>query len=130
MTDQELVAWVAEHVMGWADKGMREHHVATFGSCRPLTVEMRPYWRPLDDWNDCMMVLDAMESKGLGWTLAKTVCEYRSFHIVFWKDIGNKGGDVELPKDKDDVHSRRRAILLAAKAAILSSQEALEASSK
>lgn len=60
MTDEELVRAVAEEVMGWRSRGGCHHSVndtaTTFGTGRT--------WRPLESWDDVMMVREPMRQKG------------------------------------------------------------------
>lgn len=121
MTDQELVAKVAEKVMGWTfvpqvwdrDAGGVQGHWRGSRGQRYRLKDMEesgliaPLWSPRDDWNHAMMVVKAMREKGFRFD---------------WNDdganpeIGFLRGDNHWSKraPSTDETAQRRAILVAA----------------
>ena len=68
MTDQELVAAVAEKVMGWHiwAKPCDDDRYRMDGTSvrRKLANGSDRLWNPLESWDDAMMIVAAMRAKG------------------------------------------------------------------
>lgn len=116
MSDDELTAWIAEHVMGWEKK------IDGFPPRYPNQdqTHVTRFWYPLDSWDDVMMVREPMRQKGwplfaLGDNIGGGVTA--SF---FKQSAGAKDwySHEFTPKDDRSDKAQRRAILLAAKQAI------------
>ncbi len=69
-------------------------------------------WRPLESWDDCMMVVDAMRANGWHVVLDTYMELVRFFQETDHDDNG--GGCVELDCKRGDATSQRRGVLVAA----------------
>lgn len=116
MTDAELVAAVAEIVMGWAIfKPNMNYNIAPLpirilsgvAVAQQMPNGTNRLWCPLTNWNDTMMVVDAMRAKGWEFELC-----YRFRHVEFIDEAGM------LRRQFFNLGNERRAILEAALLAI------------
>lgn len=116
LTDEQLVAGVAEKVMGW----YREAHNAALGYTDwqdPLISETHHnlHWSPLADWNHAMQVVEAMRAKGWLFVTDDSPMDSGWFLVRFelWEHGRNKSARVE-----GQFGDQRRAILRAAYMAV------------
>jgi len=119
MTDDELTAWIAEHVMGWNVPVLRDMSGMIFWPGSPPPTGHR-FFRPLDDWNDVMMIREPMRQKGfVSFALGDNIGG--GVTASFFKQnagVKNWYSHEFTPKDDRSDTAQRRAILLAAKGAI------------
>ena len=97
LPDAELVAAVAVRVLGWDEWTMK----FVIDRYRTTTGDTRRVWMPLESWDDCFMVVDAMRDKG---------CPY------LFRDDDGTGACIEFSEAYEDVYNRdpiaeRRAIM-------------------
>ena len=103
MTDDELVTMVAEKVMGWK--------LTWEGG-----ISLKPgftYWRPLESWDDVMMVVRAMREKGFWFEWIGDLIEF----VPSDENPEEEHPDRAMIGNCDEA-MERRAILQAALAAV------------
>lgn len=115
LSDAELVAAVAEKVMGWyvcryTKCAGCDHWVISRDANIPGIERFDEAWRPLDDWNDAMMVVEAMRAKGFCSIIFATPNDDDKDTAEFWPT-----GKLEMVVRRA---GNRRAILEAALMAV------------
>lgn len=105
MTDTELIAAVAQKVMGWRclhDRGERArfdcildydaiiYHDASGGvqAIRTWDGQQSNSWQPLTDWNDTFQVVEKMRERGLYFSLNETLSQHRIWTACFSNGTG------------------------------------------
>lgn len=113
MTDTELVAAVADRIMGWPMFNGRLP-----GS--PPPGQESPLWRPLESWEDAFTVVAAMRAKGWWYNHReeRAYTEGRPPTCFFWFYFEDKCVGLSATALLDDATAQRRAICICALNAI------------
>ena len=124
LTDDELVAAVTQEIMGWDGPTVESDSGELHGNrSRYRPGDVCKDWRPLESWDDCMMVVDSMRAKGWRFGIDDTSQAINTVLVYFDKACNRTLVHRMREGMIDHLVSQRKAIFRAAIAAITAEKE-------